>query len=344
MLYSNLEYPLPVPPIGESQQIAPGVWWLRLPLPGRLNHINVWALEDDGGWALVDTGARTPDTLAVWERLTAQVSLKRPLKRVLVTHMHPDHIGMAGWLTRKYGIQLWISRLEYLSCRVLVSDTSREAPPDAIRFYLEAGWAESAIEGYQARFGGFGKWIYALPDSYRRLQDGQLLQIGQHEWEVVSGNGHSPEHSCFYSRELKLLISGDQILPKISSNVSVHPNEPEANPMADWYASLAKLEDRVADDVLVLPAHNECFHGLHARVRHLRQSQDDSFVRLREQLREPRRVIDVFPALFRAKIEPSDAAQFGLATGEALACLNYLLHRGEARKELRDGVAWYSLV
>jgi glyoxylase-like metal-dependent hydrolase (beta-lactamase superfamily II) len=224
-----------------------------------------------------------------------------------------------------------------------VSDTGREAPADALRFYKEAGWSASAIEGYRARFGNFGKNIYALPDSFRRLEDGQEIRIGAHDWEVVGGNGHSPEHSCLYCPALKLLISGDQVLPKISSNVSVQPMEPDANPMGDWMASLDKVQARVPDDVLVLPAHNDCFHGLHARIEHLRQGQLEAFAKLRELLREPKRVVDVFPALFRRPIDEADAGLLGMATGEATACLNYVVQRGEAVKEVRDGVGWYRL-
>jgi glyoxylase-like metal-dependent hydrolase (beta-lactamase superfamily II) len=343
MLYSSVEYPLPVPPRGEFTQVAEGVHWIRLPLPFRLNHINVWALADGDGWTLVDTGVRTEETAAAWERLTSAPPMDGPLKRIVVTHMHPDHIGMAGWLARKYDAPLWMSQLEYLHCRVLVSDTNRDAPPDALRFFQQAGWSPSAIDAYRARFGNFGKAIYALPDSFRRIRDGDVLRIGGHDWEVVGGNGHSPEHACLYSAGRKLLISGDQVLPKISSNVSVHPMEPEANPMADWFASLERLQQRIPDDVLVLPAHNDCFHGLHVRIAQLRQGQEAAFERLRAALREPRRVIDVFEALFKRPIGESDGHQLSLATGESIACLNWLVQRGEVRKRLRDGVAWYAL-
>jgi glyoxylase-like metal-dependent hydrolase (beta-lactamase superfamily II) len=343
MQYSSLAYPLATPAPGQSTLVAPGVHWIRLPMPYRLNHINVWALEDGDGWTLVDTGVRTEETAAAWQQLLATAPFDRPLKRIVVTHMHPDHIGMAGWLSRKSGARLWISRLEYLACRVLVSDTSRDAPPDALRFFHEAGWSAAAVDEYRVRFGNFGKNIHALPDSFRRIVDGEVIRIGAHDWEVVGGKGHSPEHSCLYSRELKLLISGDQVLPKISSNVSVHPIEPDANPMADWFEALDLLQRRVPDDVLVLPAHNECFHGLHARIGQLLEGQATAFGRLRSALREPRRVPETFEALFKRPIREADGHQFSLATGEAIACLNYLLQAGEARKELRDGVAWYSL-
>ncbi len=153
---------------------------------------------------------------------------------------------MAGWLTRKFDCALWMTRLEYLTCRVLVADTGREPPKDGVAFYRRAGWDEEALEGYRARFGGFGKLTHALPDSFQRLQDGEVLRIGGNAWRVITGNGHSPEHACLYCPALKLLISGDQVLPRISSNVSVFPTEPDADPMGDWLASLDKLQARVA--------------------------------------------------------------------------------------------------
>ncbi len=338
-----LVYPFEAPPTrGHSIEVAPGVHWMRLPLPYALDHINIWAIDDDPGWAVVDTGARTEDTSLVWRELFANAPDQRPLTRVFVTHMHPDHVGMAGWLTRKFGVRLWMTRLEYLSCRVMMSDTGREAPPDAVDFYRRAGWSDAAIETYRARFGNFGKHIHALPDSYRRLVDGDELRIGAHTWRVIVGNGHSPEHACLYSPDHKVLISGDQILPRISSNVSVYPTEPDANPMADWLASLAKLKREIPDDVLVLPSHNECFRGLHARVDHLERGQDRALERLRRTLDEPKRAIDVFGALFARGIGEADTSLLGMATGESLACLNHLWHRGEVTRELdAQGVAWY---
>jgi glyoxylase-like metal-dependent hydrolase (beta-lactamase superfamily II) len=259
--------------------------------------------------------------------------------------MHPDHVGMAGWLTRKFGCRLWMTRLEYLNCRVLTADTGREAPDDAVHFYHRAGWSDAAIDNYRARFGNFGKRIHALPDSYRRMHDGETLLIGAHEWRVIVGTGHSPEHACLYCPQLKLLVSGDQVLPRISSNVSVHPTEPDEDPMSDWLASLAKLKAQVPDDVLVLPAHNEPFRGLHARLDYLAQGQRRTLARLLKALDEPRRVIDVFGALFARAIGESDAGLLNLATGESLACLNHLMKRGEVRRELdANGVAWYRRV
>lgn len=342
----TLIYPFDgVPERGRSLEVAPGVHWMRMPLPYALDHINLWALDDGTGWALVDTGVRTEKTAEIWRELFANAPDARPLTRIFVTHMHPDHVGMAGWLTRKFNVRLWMTREEYLTCRVMTSDTGREAPDDAIRFYQQAGWDEAALETYRARFGNFGKHIHPLPDSFQRLQDGQVLRIGAHVWRVIVGSGHSPEHACLYCPALKLLISGDQILPRISSNVSVYPTEPEADPMSDWLASLAKLQREVPDDVLVLPSHNECFRGLHARIAWLQRGQERSLARLRRSLATPRRAIDVFGSLFARQVSPTDVPLLGMATGESLACLNHLVQRGEAVRELdAEGVAWYRAV
>ncbi|HRD85121.1 MAG TPA: MBL fold metallo-hydrolase [Rubrivivax sp.] len=258
----KLEYPYPEPPArGQSLEVAPGVRWIRMPLPYTLNHINLWALDDGDGWALVDTGARTDEAALVWRELFAQAPDARGMTRVFVTHMHPDHVGLAGWLTRKFGVRLWMTQLEYLYCRAMVADTGREAPDDALHFYRRAGWSEIAIENYRARFGNFGKHVHTLPDSFRRLRDGDWLPIGAHRWQVIVGRGHSPEHACLYCPDLKLLISGDQVLPRISSNVSVHPTEPDADPMSDWLASLDRLQALVPDDVLLFRYSALTFNG-----------------------------------------------------------------------------------
>ena len=341
----TLIYPFAEPPaLGKVLEVAPGVVWMRMPLPFALNHINLWGLEDRDGWAIVDTGMRTEDTLTAWRMLFKEANEDRPVTRVFVTHMHPDHIGLAGWLTRKFGCRLWMTRQEYLHCRVLCSDTGREAPDDAMTFFRRAGWSAAALEDYRARFGNFGKQIHALPESYRRLVDGETIRIGANEWRVIVGTGHSPEHACLYCPALKVLISGDQVLPRISSNVSVHPTEPDANPMHDWLESLAKIKREVPDDVLVLPSHNECFRGLHARLDYLGTSQHRTLDRLRHTLQERKRAIDVFVTLFARAIDESSPNLLGMATGESIACLNYLVHLGEVAVELdAAGVAWYAL-
>ena len=338
---TTLSYPFTsVPGPGEALEVAPGVRWLRMRLPMvGLNHINVWAVDDAPGWTLIDTGMQTADTAADWTSALSGPLGARPVQRVICTHMHPDHIGMAGWLTRRYDCRLWTTRLEYITCRMLVADTGREAPPDGVRFYRAAGWDDEALEQYKARFGGFGKAVHALPDSYRRIVDGEEVRIGGLLCQAVVGRGHSPEHLCLYCPELKLLISGDQVLPRITSNVSVFPNEPDANPLSEWLESLAAIKRRLPDDVLVLPSHNEPFRGLHARLDSLIEGHEERLVRVREELRQPKRAIDLFGALFRRRVGPD---MMIMATGESVAHLNCLIGRGAATREAdQAGVLWY---
>lgn len=341
---SPLHYPFDVPASGMTLEVAPGVRWIRMPMPFKLDHINVWAIEDEGGWTVVDTGVCTPESTATWRTVLDTLEPK-VVTRVIATHMHPDHVGCAGWLKRKFGCELWMTREEYLQCRVLVSDTGREAPVEGETFYRRAGWDDAALETYRTRFGSFGKHVYALPASYRRITDGDRLRIGAHEWQVIVGRGHSPEHACLYCPALKLLISGDQVLPRISSNVSVYPMEPEDNPMLAWEESMHRIRSLVPDDVLVLPAHNLPFRGLHARLDRLLDGQRKAMDRLRRALQEPRRAVDVFPSLFARPIAPDDPHLLSLATGESLACLNALRNAGEVvREEDAQGVHWYRLV
>jgi glyoxylase-like metal-dependent hydrolase (beta-lactamase superfamily II) len=336
-----LSYPLGPPPVvGRTIEVAPGVHWLRMSLPLALNHINLWALEDGAGWTLVDTGMKTEEIAAAWQSVLSGPLAGRAVQRVICTHMHPDHIGMAGWLTRRFGCQLWTSRLEYLTCRTLVADTGREAPADAIRFYRAAGWDSDTIERYKVRFGSFGKMVSPLPDSYRRISDGDELLIGGRVWRVVVGRGHSPEHVCLYCPELRLLISGDQVLPRITSNISVFPTEPEADPLTDWLESLGSIRLRVSADVLVLPSHNEPFLGLHARIEQLIEGHEQALLRLQGALAQRKTAADMFSLLFRRRVV---GELLTMATGESVAHLNCLIRRGQAVREVDEsGVAWYA--
>lgn len=339
----NLDYPFAArPEPGAAIEVAPGLHWIRMRLPFQLNHINLWLLEDDGGWTVVDTGIRDEPTAEAWKQLFAGAMQNRPVKRVIVTHLHPDHAGMAGWLVRRFDVILWMSRTDYLLCRNLVADTGQEAPAEAMRFYRAAGLAEDALETYRTRFGGFGRAVYTLPNSYRRLQDGETIRIGGRTWQVVVGRGHAPEHVCLWNRDEGLFISGDQILPRISSNVSVFPTEPEANPLQEWLQSCAQLKGLLPRDTLVLPSHNEPFRGVHTRLDELIAEHESNLRKVADLCTEAKRAVDCFEVLFRSRITEGNTI---MATGESVAHLNCLRARGLIDRSLdADGVAWYRCV
>jgi glyoxylase-like metal-dependent hydrolase (beta-lactamase superfamily II) len=212
---------------------------------------------------------------------------------------------------------------------MLVADTGREAPEAGVRFYRAAGWSQEDLDRYVDRFGGFGKAVSQLPDSFRRISDGDAIEIGGRAWRAVTGCGHSPEHVCLYSEDLNVLIAGDQLLPRISSNISVFPTEPAADPLADWLASCAKLKAAVPTDVLVLPAHNEPFRGAHRRLDALIRGHETGLQRVLDRLDQPRLAIELFPALFARPIGPD---LIGMATGETIAHLNCLIGRGQVTR------------
>lgn len=341
-LVPALRYPCgDAPQPGQGREIAPGVLWLRIPLPGRTtSHVNSWAVRDGAGWAVFDTGMHNEAAVAAWEALLSPAGplAGEPVTRVFCTHLHADHAGMAGWLARRFDCPLWMTCAEYLQCRLMAANAWRDVPPSEKDFYLRAGWTEEEVAGYRP----LGRNMDGLPESYRRLRDNETVKIGGHAWRTVVGSGHSPEHACFHCEALGLLISGDQVLPLVSSNVSVLPGEPEADPMGDWLASLGKIRREVPDDVLVLPAHDDAFYGLHARLDRLADKRHQALDRLRKDLAQgPRRAVDTFGALF-GRGSFSDPFVRTLATGEALAYLNHLVALSEVRvRRDAQGADWY---
>ena len=337
---SELElHQMPPPESGQATELVAGLKWLRMPLPFSLEHINLWLLKDGDSWVAVDSGLGTGTTEQLWRRVFTDVLGDQPIHRLLVTHMHPDHVGMAGWLCEHFGLMLEMTRTEYLQCRNLVNDTFQQPPKEALSFYRSAGWDEGAVKRYTERFGGFGRVVRTLPNAFHRLQDNDELTIGGNRWTVIIGRGHSPEHACFFSPDLNAVISGDQILPGISSNVSVWPTEPNANPLADWLASCRHLQRVLPEDVLVLPSHGQPFRGAHRRLQGLIVGHEAGLERVTEACREPKRAVDLLGVLFRRTLQ---GEHWIMATGECIATLNYLESQGAVQREPdADGVDYY---
>jgi len=339
----GLTYPFGSPPgPGEAVEVAADILWMRLAMPMALNHINVYAVRDGEGWALIDTGLNLPATRGEWEKLLAGPLAGKPVMRVICTHMHPDHIGLAGWLCERFAAPLIMTRVEYVTARMLISDTGQPAPEAGAAFYRAAGWNADQVEAYRTGFGQFGKVVAPLPAGYVRMREGDRLQIGDRDWRVVVGEGHSPEHACLWREADGVVLGGDQILPRISSNVSVWPTEPDADPLGDWLDSLERMKVVFPDDVLILPSHGEPFRGVEARLNALIRGHRTALKRLERALRAPCRAVDVFPTLFARPV--GDGVR-GMATGESLAHLNYLLRRGRAtRSRDADGVDWWTSI
>ncbi|MGB5021401.1 MBL fold metallo-hydrolase [Sphingorhabdus sp.] len=345
----GLTYPLGVhaPAYGEIYPLAPDMGWIRMPVPGNLDHINLWLLDDrddEGeGYALADTGLFMPPVIEEWKKLFDGPLASRRMTRIFVTHFHPDHAGCAGWLANRNKVRVWMNRTEWLFIRMLVADQQDEPPKDVLERRIFQGYDQRHLDRFKAQgFGNFARAVSRLPAGHRRLEDGQHVRVGGRVWQVMTGGGHTPEHSCLVDHHNGVIIAGDQILPRITSNISIMDSEPDSDPLGEWLASIAKFRAALPADMLVLPAHGFPFRGLHVRLDNLADGHLERLDQLEEALRiKPLRAVDCFELLFA---RPVTDEVFGLAAGEAMAHLRHLETTGRAKVETLDGVGWYSAV
>ncbi len=332
-----LDYPFASPPPpGAVREIAPGLHWLRMPLPFALDHINLWALEDGAGLALVDTGLGDDATRALWQQAFDGFVRGRTVTRVIATHLHPDHAGNAGWLTARFGAPLWMSQSDYLMAHAWGDNTAGFAADTMVAHLARHGLEDELMEGHAARWNAYREGVPDFPRTYRRMMDGDALPIGGRSWRVIMGYGHAPEHASLYAADLGVLISGDMLLPRISTNISVHQVDPDANPLALFLASLHRYTHEIGGDPLVLPSHGLPFRGLRTRVGQLEAHHAARLEELEDACAEPKSAADVIGTLFRRKL---DSYQAFFAMGEALAHLNYLMHAGRfVRRAGADGI------
>jgi glyoxylase-like metal-dependent hydrolase (beta-lactamase superfamily II) len=346
-LESQLAYPFgdSVPTPGTVHDVVPGLRWLRMPLPFALDHINLWLLDDGitggDGFSLVDCGAGTDATRAAWEQVFAGAMDHKPLRRVFATHCHPDHVGLSGWLCERFGAPFWTSAAEFGFARMMAAALPGVDGPSAIPHFQRHGLLDAAmLEQMQGRRNYYPSLVPAVPPAYTRLQDGQRVVIGGREWRVITGFGHSPEHVSLYAEEGHILISGDMVLPRISTNVSVFAVEPEGNPLTQYLDSLTKFAD-LPEDTLVLPSHGKPFRSLHTRIEQLRKHHVDRLEEVRHACAVPRSAVDIVPVMFRRQL---DAHQLSFAVGEALAHLHKLWYDGIVdRVTGDDGVIRFQL-
>lgn len=317
------------------QEVAPGLRGMRLPLPFALNHVNIWLLDDGPGITLIDAGLGDERTRVHWQALLQSDLKGRAIHRLIVTHFHPDHMGQAGWLAAATGAPLWMTRTEWLMGRMLALDTS-EAFVEAGRVAdLEAGLEQEIVLRRARRGNAYRPKVTEPPATYRRIVGGEVIRIDGSDHEVLIGRGHAPEMACLFCPERNLLIAADQVLSRISPNVSVSPLEPLGDPLGAFLSSLDGFR-RLPPDVLVLPSHGHPFRGLHARIDQLIHHHEERLQRALAACRDPATAIQIMPHLFDRRL---DEHQLGFAIGETLAHLNYLWHRGQLQRVVEEGEA-----
>ncbi len=322
---SDTHFPFAAPPeAGTVLEVAPGVLWLRMPLPFALNHVNLFALDDGDGWVLIDTGMADAATRAAWELLLAGPLAGRPVKRIIGTHFHPDHIGLAGWLCPHLSAELWMSAGEWSLGRMLALDATADLPASQAAHYHRCGYGPDLLDDDTVRTNGYSGRVVVPPAVFHRLAEGDRLDIGGRRWQVMTFGGHSPEHVCLWCAEDHLLIAGDQVLPKISPVVGVRPYEPDARPLERFLAGLDRLA-ALPGDPLVLPAHGLVFSGLAARCKRLTHHHVERLDHTVTACGSGATVLEVVRALFPKARDPRMAR---FATDETLAHLTHLAAQG----------------
>lgn len=323
----------PPEPGGAPVEVAEGVLWFRMPMPMKLDHVNVYAIKDHDGWCVIDTGLNTEQGRQLWQQAVDQYLEGLPLKSLICTHFHYDHAGLSAWMMEQYKIPLYMTYGEYFTMRAYAIPVPEPLPSSLVDFYRRAGLSDERRDQIFTAFRN-DPFMAPPPRAFRRLREGQVLEIGDRQWRVLIGEGHSPEHACLYCQSDGLLIAGDQLLPRITSNVLVSEVEPESNPLKLWLDSLDRLAS-LKPETLVLPAHELVFTGLHSRVAALHAHHDEQCQVLRECLREHGAATanQAKAVLFPRKL---GVAEDMMALGETIAHLSLLRYRGEVERVLDD--------
>jgi glyoxylase-like metal-dependent hydrolase (beta-lactamase superfamily II) len=331
---------------GEGSGLTPAVKWIRMALPFALDHINLWLLRDEiegrEGWTVVDCCISRKEAQAQWEQVFATELEGLPVLRVLVTHMHPDHIGLAHWLCKRWNAPLWISATDFNAARMASQNSTVFGGESAARFFASHGLTDpESLDKIRGRASYYPSMVPDVPETFRRLLDGDRLRIGGRDWRCISGYGHAPEHIALHCEALGVLVSGDMMLPRISTNVSVYNIEPESDPLRLFLESIDKFK-RLAPDTLTLPSHGKPFRGLHERIRQLHEHHEERLAEVREACaKAPQSAADILPVMFKRKL---DLHQTTFAMGESVAHLHALWFAGELRRRRGgDGVYRFSV-
>jgi glyoxylase-like metal-dependent hydrolase (beta-lactamase superfamily II) len=336
---NGLNHPWATPPeTGVPIEVAPGVLWFRLPLPMKLDHVNIYALDEGDSWTVIDTGFASKKCKAIWQEMMDGPLGGKPISRVVVTHHHPDHIGLAGWLQSDFGAELVTTRTAWLTARMLTLDIQEVPNAESLAFYKLSGMDPELYEKRsKERPFNFGDIVAPMPLGYTRIQQDDQITMGGRTWDIHMGNGHAPEHATFWSRDDNLVLAGDQILSSISPNVGVYATEPMADPIGEWLEACERLNLLAREDHLVLGGHKLPFTGLPRRMRQLIDNHHSALERLEKYIDEPKAASECFSCLFK---RPIGEGEYGLALVESVAHLSHLYQTGLATRELRADGAW----
>ncbi len=335
----TLTYPVSEPPdFGETVEIAEGVLWARLPLPMVLDHVNVYVFDDGDSWTIVDTGFDSRKSRAIWQSLLDGPLSGKPVTRVIVTHHHPDHIGLAGWFQAEHGAELVTTRTAWLFARMLTLDVHAVPKSETLDYWRAAGMTADIIaERSKERPFNFADMVAPMPLGFKRIKQGDHVHLGGRGWSVHIGNGHAPEHATLWCDDGDLVIGGDQLLPSISPNLGVYATEPDADPIGEWLESCERLSAFAKPGQLVLPGHKLPFIGLPKRLQQLISNHHGALERLARYLEKPHTATECFDVLFK---RPIGAGEYGLALVEAMAHANHLYHLGQVTRTRDDSGAW----
>ncbi len=341
-IYEELEFPIGEgPDFGGVVEIAPGLLWLKLPLPYRLDHVNVYLVEDDDGWAVIDTGINTPQSVATWEKVLAGTLANIRISRVIVTHFHPDHIGLAGWLCTRFDVPLLTSQSTYMTSRVISLAPHEMGSRQFFDFYARHGMSDNVASLVAIRGNEYLSQVAELPISFLRLLMGDQLRIGKRDFRVLSADGHAPEQILLYCPAERILLAADQVLEKISPNIGVYAGDRNGDPLGHFLRSLRFIASEIPDDVLVVPGHRRPFYGLHLRCRQLEDHHESRCDLIRAACADrPHSTAELVPILFPRELDPH---QMGFAFTETLAHAHRLVRRGEIRETARDGKVLFEL-
>jgi len=340
---AELEFPFPdAPEYGQLIEVADGVFWTRMPLPFSLAHINLWVLRDNDGWTIIDTGIKSDETKDHWQHIFDNDFEGRPLNRVILTHLHPDHMGLAGWLTEKWSVPLWMTQTEWLYAQLQAQKDGSNLADNMPSYYARQGVPAETANNMKKMFGFYREIVGPPPSTYRRVREKDCIMINNREWRVYIGRGHSPEHACYFCPDLNVMIGGDQLLPRITPSISVYPEEPDGNPLQLFLDSLEQFYGLPAD-CLILPSHELPYRGVHTRVGQLKAHHQDRCQSILSDCQSASTLgaMEITRSMFKHReLSPMDEI---MALGEAVAHINKLMHEGIIDRQLNaDGLYEYS--